>query len=202
MSMVGFHFLFPDEAANECRTVTPVGGADLPRRMFVFMEAYCIEPRCDCRRVMLNVIDAETHDHVATISYAFEPPKPPFENEGQMFLDPLNPRSRLSSAFLALTADMLAHDRTYRDRLVRHYTMWKCIVDDPSHPSHAKIRALGNDADSSSPDPIRRLGPKTGPDDPCPCGSSHEYREVLSRVKPSRRLKTRGMFSGRTSGGP
>ena len=26
MSMIGFHFLFLDEAANECRTVTPVEG--------------------------------------------------------------------------------------------------------------------------------------------------------------------------------
>ncbi|MBI3050198.1 MAG: hypothetical protein HYY76_18020 [Acidobacteria bacterium] len=87
---------------------------------------------------MLNVIDAETHDQIATINYAFEPPKPPFEDEGQMFLDPLNPQSKLSPAFLALTADMLARDRAYDDRLLRHYTMWKSIVDDPSHPSQAK----------------------------------------------------------------
>ena len=113
MSMVGFHFLFPDEAANECRTVTPVGRADLPRRTFVFMEAYCAEPQCDCRRVMLNVIDAETRDHVTTINYAFEPPKPPFDDEGQMFLDPLNPQTAMSPAFLGLTADMIAHDPAY-----------------------------------------------------------------------------------------
>ena len=41
---------------------------DLPSRIFVFMEAYCAEPRCDCRRVMLNVIDAETQSHVATLN--------------------------------------------------------------------------------------------------------------------------------------
>jgi len=86
------------------------------------MEAYCADPQCDCRRVMLNVIDAERHDNVASINYAFEPP---FEGEGQMFLDPLNPQSAMSPAFLELTADMMAHDRAYHDRLVRHYTMWK-----------------------------------------------------------------------------
>jgi hypothetical protein len=91
MGMIGFHLLFPGEAANACRTVTPLDGTDLPSRIFVFMEAYCAEPRCDCRRVMLNVIDAETHDHVTTINYAFEAPKPPFGDEGQMFLDPSNP---------------------------------------------------------------------------------------------------------------
>ncbi|HUE87231.1 MAG TPA: hypothetical protein VMO26_14240 [Vicinamibacterales bacterium] len=88
---------------------------DLPSRIFVFMEAYCAEPRCDCRRVMLNVIDAETHDHVATINYAFEAPKPPFDDEGQLFLDPLNPQTARPPAFLELTADMIAHDRAYHD---------------------------------------------------------------------------------------
>jgi SEC-C motif len=177
MGMIGFHFLFPDEAANECRTVTPVGRADLPPRTFVFMEAYCVEPRCDCRRVMLNVIDTGTHDHVATVNYAFEPPKPPFDDEGQMFLDPLNPQGHLSPAFLELTADMLANDRAYHDRLVRHYTMWKNIVDDPAHPAHEKIRAVREDADSPPPEPVRRSGPKIGPNDPCPCGSARKYKK-------------------------
>jgi hypothetical protein len=63
VGMIGFHLLFPDEAANECRTVIPVGRTDLPRRTFVLTEAYCADPQCDCRRVMLNVIDAETHSH-------------------------------------------------------------------------------------------------------------------------------------------
>lgn len=89
MGMIGFHLLFPDQAENECRTVIPVGRADLPQRTYAFLEAYCADPGCDCRRVMLNVIDAETHNHVATINYAFEPPEPPFEDEGQIFSDPL-----------------------------------------------------------------------------------------------------------------
>jgi hypothetical protein len=62
VGLIGFHLLFPDEAENECRTVIPVGRADLPDRTFAFLEAYCADPECDCRRVMLNVIDAETHN--------------------------------------------------------------------------------------------------------------------------------------------
>lgn len=177
MGMIGFHLLFPRQAANECRTVTPIGRMDLPSRTFVFMEAYCAEPRCDCRRVMLNVIDAETHDHVATINYAFEAPKPRFDDEGQMFLDPLNPQTSMSPAFLELAADLIAHDRAYHDRLVRHYTMWKSIVDDPSHPAQAKIRAVRDDTAVSSPEQVRRSGPKLGPNDPCPCGSGRKHKK-------------------------
>jgi hypothetical protein len=100
--MMGFHVLFPEEAETECRAVTPVNSGDLPQRTFLFVEAYCVEAKCDCRRVMLNVIDAESRDQVAAINYAFEPPEPPFDDEEQMFLDPLNPQSELSDAFLDL----------------------------------------------------------------------------------------------------
>jgi hypothetical protein len=57
MGIVRTYFHFPDEAASACRTVPGFGRADLPSRMFVFMEAYCIEPQCDCRRVILNMIE-------------------------------------------------------------------------------------------------------------------------------------------------
>ena len=177
MGMMAFHLLFPDEAADECRTVVPVGISDLPRRTFVFMEAYCADPRCDCRRVILNVVDAETHDQVATINYAFGPPQPPFDDEGQMFLDPLNPQTAMSPAFLQLTADMMARDRAYHDRLVRHYTMWKRVVDDPSHPDQATLQAVRHRGRSPSPGPMRRSGPKAGPNDPCPCGSGRKYKK-------------------------
>lgn len=77
-----------------------LGRADLSHRTFVFMEACCTDPQCGCRRVMLNVIDAETHNHVATINYAFEPPMPPFEDEGSSAIHSIHRRrcrQRLSS---------------------------------------------------------------------------------------------------------
>jgi hypothetical protein len=65
----------------------------------------------------------------------------------------------------------------YHDRLVRHYAMWKTIVDDPSHPAQEKIRAVRDDPDVSSPEPVRRSGPKVGPNDPCPCGSGRKCKK-------------------------
>ena len=107
----------------------------LPSHTFVLSEAYCVQPNCDCRRVMLNVLDTETDTHVATISYGFEPPEPPYDVEEQAFLDTLNPQSKLSKALLAMFTDMIEKDRSYHDRLVRHYEMWKRVVDDPAHPA-------------------------------------------------------------------
>ena len=96
MSMRPFNLLFPEVAKNECRIVTPISYDDLPRNTFLFMELYCVEPRCDCRRVIINIMDTELRKQVATINHGFEPPKPPFEDEGQTFLDPLNPQSSMS----------------------------------------------------------------------------------------------------------
>ena len=176
-SMLPFHVLFPEQAKNEVRTVTPFGDAVLPGRTFLFIEAYCIEPNCDCRRVLVNVVDAERREQVATISHAFEPPAPPHEHEGQTFLDPLNPQSDLSDAPLELFAGMVAADAEYAARLERHYAMWKRIVNDPSHPAQALLRRsrtgygiLGD------PRPVRRGGPEVGPNDPCPCGSGRKHK--------------------------
>jgi preprotein translocase subunit SecA len=182
MSLMAFHLLFPEEAKNESRTVTPVNLGNLPGHTFLFVEFYCVDPGCDCRRVMLNVIDTESQKHVATISHAFEPPQPPFDDEGQTTLDPMNPQSRMSDALLDLFEEMIANDEVYRQRLERHYKMWKSVVDDPTHPDHPKVRTKFHDDPDFEPafqrqEPVRRDGPKLGPNDPCPCGSGKKYKK-------------------------
>jgi hypothetical protein len=179
--MLPFHALFPDVARDECRTVTLLAVGNPTSRTFLFVEFYCNEPACDCRRVILNVIDTGKQQHVATINHAFEPPKPPFEDEGQTFLDPLNPQSPASEELLDLFKGMIAGDAEYRARLERHYQMWKTVVDDPAHPDHAKVRSKFHDDPSFSPafrrqEPVRREGPRVGPNDPCPCGSGKKYK--------------------------
>ena len=182
MTMMPFHVLFPEEARTECRTVTPINQVGLPNRTFLFMELYCVEPRCDCRRVIFHVFDAEARQHVASINHAFEPPEPPFEDEGQTFLDPINPQSNLSDALLGLFEEVLAHDAEYLARLERHYAMWKRVVDDPSHPDHAKVRSEYHDDPDFKPafprqETVRREGPKVGANDKCPCGSGKKYKK-------------------------
>lgn len=173
--MIGFHLLFPDEAENEGRTVIPVGRADLPHRTFAFLEAYCADPECDCRRVMLNVIDARDAQprrhrqlclraaQAAVRGRRTDLPRSAQSTDGDL------------AAFLEFTADMMARDRGCHDRLVRHYTMCKRVVDDPSHPGQEKLRAIRDHTDMSSR-PVRRSAPKIAPNHPCPCGSGRTYK--------------------------
>jgi predicted nuclease of restriction endonuclease-like (RecB) superfamily len=107
--------------------------------------------------------------------------KPPFDDEPQMFLDPINPQSDVSDVLFDMFEKRIATDRGYHDRLVRHYEMWKQVVDDPAHPDHAKVRSEGHDDPSFRPavpreEPFRRAQPKVGPNEPCPCGSGRKYK--------------------------
>ena len=184
MPMNPFRLVYPRIAQDECRTLTPRGHAELPDHTFLLDELYCSEADCDCRRVVLNVLDTDARRHVATLNYGFNPPEPPWEEDGQLFLDPLNPQSAWSAALLELTGQMIEFDAAYRARLRRHYRMWKRAVDDRTHPQHERIRALQRAAAGGSrPEPQRREQPKVARNAPCPCGSGRKYKHCCARQK-------------------
>ncbi|MCM2332697.1 MAG: SEC-C metal-binding domain-containing protein [Anaeromyxobacteraceae bacterium] len=186
MTMRRFDVLFPEVAERECRTIRPMNHERLPSRRFLFLESYCVEPQCDCRRVMLSVVDEGTGSQVATINHAFEPLAPPHEDEPQTFLDPLNPQSAMSDDLLAQFKTMSEHDPSYQARRERHYDAWKALVDDPSHPDHPKVRSELHDDPGFRPaypkrEPVRREGPRTGPNEPCPCGSGKKFKKCCRK---------------------
>jgi preprotein translocase subunit SecA len=88
---------------------------------------------------------------------------------------------------LDLFAEMVDRDPEYHDRLVRYYTMWKRVVDDPSHPDHGKIRsAEPGDGILRRAPPRRRSEPRVGANAPCPCGSGRKFKKCL-RDRPADR---------------
>ena len=177
MGMVSFSALFPDVEAREVRSVTPIGNPGLPERPFMFLELYCREPGCDCRRVMINVMDVERKQHVAIINHGFEPPEPRFADAGQTFLDPLNRQTKWSRAFLDIFVKMIANDADYRERLERHYDMWKRVVNDPVHPGQARLPPADDvPGFARGVSTVRRASAKVGANAPCPCGSGRKYK--------------------------
>jgi len=177
--MLPFHALFDDLAKKETRVLHVPPRETLPRGAYLFMEAYCTEPNCDCRRVLIQVLHAETKRQVATINYGFEPAKPPFEDEPQVFLDPMNPQSEHSSRLQDAFETLMLTDADYVARLHRHYDMWKRVVDDPKHPDHTKVcppgRQYGKPAFPKKA--IRGKTTKVGPNELCPCGSGKKLKK-------------------------
>jgi hypothetical protein len=100
-----------------------------------FLEFYCDDAGCDCRRVMIKVLGQQSGDKAwATISYGWEQPAfyrnwagsdPKDVHElCRPMLDPLNPQSPHAAFFLALFEEMIK-DKVYVDRLKRHYEMFR-----------------------------------------------------------------------------
>jgi hypothetical protein len=146
MAMVSFVSLFPEVANKETRRVglAPQEGLaptnDLPNDWYFFEELYCDEPGCDCRRVMVNVIAASTGQHLATINHAFEPRDHGALVTAQTFLDPL--KSQFAVNLMDLFLHVIRWDEPYRQRLMRHYQMFKGAIDDPSQLAGAKLKHL------------------------------------------------------------
>jgi len=153
----------PKKAQEESRAVNPGPDSGLPERFFLFVETYCDDPGCDCRRVILRVIDTQTHQIVAAINHGFEPPEPQFPDEEQTFLDPSYPMSRFAPWFLAFFRTMISEDPSYQKRLERHYAMWKRVVDDPTHPDHEKVRTKEHDDPDFRPVFPKRAAKPTKP---------------------------------------
>lgn len=187
--MMPFDLLFLSVAEEEARSIrVPDGsGAKVPAGHYLFRELYCTEPRCDCRRVILQIMDLERRRVAATINYAFEPA----DDYPQITLDPLNPQTEASSGLLTLFEQMIGVDAVYRARLIKHYTMWKEAVDDADHPGHPAVRSVYHDDPSfhaafPRAAPVRRAEAKVGANDPCVCGSGRKYKRCCRVTQAAR----------------
>jgi hypothetical protein len=145
MQLIMLFSLFPDVARRETRSITvpdrtPAGAVPpIPAGQYGFAECFCVDPKCDCRRVIVAVLSTRHKRQVATINHAFEKPAKGSVVKEQTFLDPLNPQSKWSDTLMRLFLTILGDDPAYAARIVRHYKMVKDAVKDLTHPIHARI---------------------------------------------------------------
>jgi len=134
--MAPFYFADHELAERETRKFMVPGHPTLSKGWFLFVELYCALPGCDCKRVMINVIRERDQYQLATINYAFEPNDP----DRGPFLDPLNPQSEISDSLLDFFKHVIEKDAAYKDRLQRHYLLFKQAIANPRHPIHERLQ--------------------------------------------------------------
>jgi hypothetical protein len=127
---------FPGLGEKETRVATLVDDGDPPAGEYAFFEFYCDEPGCDCRRVVIQVVEQSSPKKIwATMNYGWE--KPEYyvkwmgsarlaEEAAGLTLDPLFPQTEYAPALLSLFEHIL-QDPAYVERLKRHYVMFKGI---------------------------------------------------------------------------
>jgi hypothetical protein len=176
-----FDLLFHDIARRECLAIEVADSRSRPAGLVIFREFYCNDPGCDCRRVVLHAAVAGQQRIIAGIGYGFEPPKPPFDDEPQAMLDPLNPQSELSEVVLDLFTKLVESEPSVRARFIEHYAMWKRVVDDPTHPDHGKVRSKNHDDSTFSP-AYRPGGPTPFPaNQRCYCRSGKKFKNCCAK---------------------
>lgn len=154
VGMSGFWLRFPEVAARETRVIIllhPQGG--LPPDRYGFLELYCDDPACDCRRVVLQVRAEDEPDNVlATINYGWERADFYAKRLGvdrelareitEASLDPLNEQTELSGPLLGIFRTVVLRDTAYVQRLGRHYQMFKQQLTHPAGKPPNRRRAI------------------------------------------------------------
>lgn len=123
--------------------------ADLPAGDYGFLEFYCDEPGCDCRRVMFYVVSPNSKGPLAVIVYGWEnvsfykkwfrgdDPEVKQELKGPA-LNTLSPQSKLAPELLKLVKNVLLKDFRYVERLERHYRRFRAAV----HQEHLRNKGF------------------------------------------------------------
>ena len=151
------HSRLPDLAKAETRTITVLEGntsIPLPPGDYGFLEMFCNEPGCDCRRVFFNVISSRTQDTVAVIAYGWESRhfyrnwfKQGTKEDIAMLQGPeLNwgsPQSKHADAILQLFKDSLLPQTDYIERVKGHYKLFRATVERPRNPLLRRRRTGG-----------------------------------------------------------
>ncbi len=141
MYLTQFAAIFREQGLKETRVMTIHGHPSLPEDEYALFEAYCTDPECDCRRVMLNVVGKNQGGGLlASIGFGFD-------RDAAMagpYLDPLNRQSRYAEALFELVKQVLA-DPAYVARLERHYEQFKRAAADPEAPGYEAMQRIRTD---------------------------------------------------------
>ena len=139
-----FHEYCPEVGTEETRSITVLPDSDLglPAGEYAFLEMYCDERGCDCRRVFFHVMSRQREKVEAVIAWGWEDTefyaewfkdgdddaiaelKGPVLNLG-------SPATELAPALLEVVRNVLLKDPEYVERIKRHYQMFKEKVDQP-----------------------------------------------------------------------
>lgn len=142
MPFAPFHELFPEVARRETRVLTVLPGADapLPPAQYSFIEMFCNETHCDCRRVFFTVFSSDGPKTEAVISWGWESTafykrwlgfgdSKMIESMQGPILDLCSPISMNAQHLLQFVTHVLLADPLYVERVKKHYAMFRVGVD-------------------------------------------------------------------------
>jgi hypothetical protein len=185
--MQPLYSVFPEIAQRETRAaIVPITQGNTPMGRYAFLELYYNDPGCDCRRVLIQVVEESDYQTIlATINFGWESAEFYARRLGgdeksaaeirAASLDPLNPQSSLAESMLALFRHNVRADPSYVDRLARHYRMFKEATTPSASGAGAEL----------SPAP-QEPAPRTPQSDAGDSPLLHHYTSIHQRIPKDR----------------
>lgn len=158
MDFIPFYKCFPEIALEETYIFTiPKNDAKVPEGDYFLIENYCPGKKCDCRKVIINIVPKENNSLIlASIGYGWESlsfyQKWAYgdkELAGQMegtHVEPACIQSKHTHFFLEQLNLTIIKDKSFTETIKRHYRLFKNILE--------KLKST----------------------DFCPCGCGRKYR--------------------------
>jgi hypothetical protein len=151
MAFAPFFGLFPDIARRETRIITIKPGAPLglPAGDYGWLEMYCDEAGCDCRRVFFMVVCTQRKETDAVIAWGWEDrafyagwlgrdDAGTIDELQGPILNVASPQSSNAPALLDLARTVLLADADYVARIKRHYAMFREKIEAGGEEKSAK----------------------------------------------------------------
>jgi preprotein translocase subunit SecA len=141
------------------------------------------------RQIMLQVLDNQWKDHLANMdqlrqgiglrAYAQKNPKQEYKRESFAMFEELLANIKYE------TIRFLSHIQVTSDEDMRKLEAQRRKEQEGREYQHAQSANLAQESgEEGAPaaQPIQRLGPKVGRNDPCPCGSEKKYKQCHGKI--------------------
>jgi hypothetical protein len=169
---------FPELVESEFRNIFVFDNdahKHIPPGNYAFLEMFCPDIECDCRKVIIHVISANPAKKWAILNYGWESEEyykawwgkshEVYKKMSGVTFDPPSKNS-LEIEFLEVFQDLIRHDKKYAKRIESHYYMFK-----------EKMREKKNNAARIHHNTKQLIAEKTGRNDPCPCNSGKKFKK-------------------------
>lgn len=131
-----FYIGFEDEAKEMKRFKVTSNKLDVPSDDYMFIENYCFDKDCDCRKVMINAVGKkDPGKFLATIHYGWESAefyekwmfgdREIAEETAGIHLETAGIQSEHAQAFLEIFKKAVNNDSNYTESIKKHYKMFK-----------------------------------------------------------------------------
>lgn len=139
MSFQSLHDILPTIAEAETRAITLLlndNEFNLPAGSYLFVEMFCNEKNCDCRRVIFSVFNDNQKIALANIGYGWESEafykkwnrsndKPMARKMMKPSLNELSPQSDYARKILGMFNKVLLPSTSYLARVKAHYILFR-----------------------------------------------------------------------------